>query len=256
MDALLQTWLMTFVLILARVSAFVITVPFFGGKHIPGLIKAGMGLALTCFWFSQSQTTSLANVMQMNNQPWLGFALAVAREVIIGSALGYVLGLFIVPFRIAGEYISQEMGLTLGTISDPTRPESTTAIGDVFETLGLILFLVHDVHHVFLAALHGSFLRQTVGSSMPDLPIARSLFAMSSATEWGILLVAPIACCLFITSLVLGLMSRAAPQLNLMSIGYALRLFVGFMAIYVLWPDIAPRMTTILQNYTSLLIGK
>jgi flagellar biosynthetic protein FliR len=256
MDALLETWLMTFGLILARVSAFVITIPYLGGRFVPALVKSGMTLALTCFWFTESDATSLTAIMRMNQQPWLGFAMATAREVIIGCALGYVFGLFIVPFRVAGEYISQEMGLTLGTMTDPTRPETTTVMGDVFEVLGVMLFFTHDVHHVFLAALHGSFAHQPIGGSILAVPVAVQMSAMSSATEWGILLVAPIACCLFITSLVLGLMARAAPQLNLMSIGYALRIVIGLVATSVLWPDIAPQMSIVLQRFSSLLIGR
>ena len=99
MDLLLETWLLTFGLILARVSAFIMTIPYLGGRYVPKLIKSGTVLALTCFWFSESQTGSLAAVMRMNQlNRWLGFAIAVRRiEVIIGCALGYVFGLFIVP---------------------------------------------------------------------------------------------------------------------------------------------------------------
>jgi flagellar biosynthetic protein FliR len=147
------------------------------------------------------------------------------------------------------------MGLTLGTISDPTRPETTTIMGDVFETLGVMLFFTYDIHHVFLAALHSSFIRQPIGGSILSIPMAVQMKAMSSATEWGVLLVAPIACCLFITSLVLGLMARAAPQLNLMSVGFALRIIVGLVATSVLWPDIAPQFRIVLQRFSELLMG-
>lgn len=256
MDGLLETWVMTFGLILARVSAFVATIPYLGGRFVPRLVKAGTALALSCFWFSESGATSLSVVMSMNDLPWLAFSLAVAREAIIGCALGYVFGLFLVPFRVAGEYLSQEMGLTMGTITDPSRPQATTVMGEVFEVLGVVLFFAQDVHHVFLAALHGSFARQPIGGSILSVPVALQMKAMSAATEWGLLLVAPIACCLFITSLVLGVMARAAPQLNLMSVGFSMRIIVGLVATSVLWPDVAPQMSVVLQNFSSLLIGR
>jgi flagellar biosynthetic protein FliR len=256
MDGLLETWVMTFGLILARVSAFVATIPYLGGRFVPRLVKAGTALALTCFWFAESGATSLSVVIAMNEQPWLAFALAVARETIIGCALGYVFGLFLVPFRVAGEYLSQEMGLTMGSITDPSRPQMSTVMGEVFEILGVVVFFAQNVHHFFLAALHGSFARQPVGGSLLNVPVALQMQAMSSATEWGLLLVAPIACCLFITSLVLGVMTRVAPQLNLMSVGFALRIVVGLVATCVLWPDIAPQMSFVLQRFSSLLIGR
>ncbi len=256
MDGVLETWLMTFGLILARVSSFIATIPYLGGRFVPRTVKAGAALALTCFWFSESRATSIQVVVSMDQQPWLAFAMAVAREVIVGSALGYVFGLFLVPFRIAGEYIAQEMGLTLGTITDPTRPQTTTALGEFFEIFGVLLFFTQDVHHLFLAALHQSFARQPIGGSFLALPVAAQWSAMASATEWGLTLAAPVACCLFITSLILALMARTAPQLNLMSFGYALRILVGLVATCVLWPDLVPRMSAVLQRFAGLLIGQ
>jgi flagellar biosynthetic protein FliR len=256
MDGLLETWVMTFGLILARVSAFVATIPYLGGRFVPRLVKAGTALALTCFWFTESGVTSLNVAVSMNELPWLAFSLAVAREVIIGCALGYVFGLFLVPFRVAGEYLSQEMGLTLGTITDPSRPQMTTVMGEVFELLGVVVFFAQNVHHVFLAALHGSFGRQPIGGGILGVPVAIQMKAMSMATEWGLMLVAPIACCLFITSLILGVMARVAPQLNLMSIGFSLRIVIGLVATSILWPDIAPQMGIILQRFSTLLMGR
>ena len=250
---MLTTWLMTFGLILARVSSFIATIPYLGGQYVPNTIKAGTALALTCFWFSESGATSIGIVVAMDRQPWLAFAMAIGREVIVGCALGYVFGLFLVPFRVAGEYIAQEMGLTLGTITDPTRPGTTTAIGEFFEIFGMLLFFAQDVHHLFLAALHSSFANQPIGGSILSIPVASQLGALASATEWGLTLAAPVASCLFITSLVLGLMSRAAPQLNLMSFGYPLRIMVGLVATWVLWPDLAPRMASTLQRFSGLL---
>jgi flagellar biosynthetic protein FliR len=256
MDGVLATWLMTFGLILARVSSFIATIPYLGGRNVPRTIKAGASLALTCFWFAQSGATSIQVVVAMDEQPWLAFGMAVGREVLIGAALGYVFGLFLVPFRIAGEYIAQEMGLTMGAITDPTRPQNTTVFGEFFEMFGVLLFFTQDVHHLFLAALHHSFAQQPIGGSILAIPVAAQLSTLASVTEWGLTLAAPVACCLFITSLILGLMSRAAPQLNLMSFGYGLRITVGLFAIYFLWSDMAPRMSAVLQRYSTLLISR
>lgn len=253
MDGMLTTWLMTFGLILARVSSFIATIPYLGGPYVPNTIKAGAALALTCFWFSESGATSIRVVVAMDQQPWLAFAMAVGREVIVGCALGYVFGLFLVPFRVAGEYIAQEMGLTMGMITDPTRPESSSVIGEFFEIFGVMLFFAHDIHHLFLAALHNSFARHPIGGTILAIPVASQLSVLASTTEWGLTLAAPVAACLFITSLVLSLMSRAAPHMNLMSFGYPLRVLVGLVATWLLWPDLAPRMLSALNRFSGLL---
>lgn len=255
MDALLETWFVTFALILVRVSAFVATIPYLGGRFVPRLVKVGLALALSGFWFISAGASAANEAVALNHSPWLVLAMAVGREAIVGAVLGFAFGLFLVPFRIAGEYISQEMGLTLGSITDPTRPQVTTVMGEVFELFGVLLFFTQNVHHVFLAALHSSFARQPIGGSILPVPVAMQLSAMSSATEWGLLLAAPVGCCLFVTTMILALMARAAPQLNLMSIGFALRVLVGLLATLILWPDLAPRMSGVLDRYSAMLLG-
>ena len=256
MDGVLTIWLMSFGLILARVSSFLATIPYLGGRNVPQMVKAGTALALTCFWFSESGAMTIQVAAAMDEQPWMAFAMATGREVIVGAALGYVFGLFLVPFRIAGEYIAQEMGLTMGTITDPSRPQQTTVFGEVFEIFGVLLFFTQDVHHLFLAALHRSFVDQPVGGSILALPITAQLSSLASATEWGLTLAAPVACCLFMTSLILSLMSRVAPQMNLMSFGYGIRILVGLLAVLILWPDLANNMNGVMRGFTSLLIGR
>jgi flagellar biosynthesis protein FliR len=256
MDGILETWLMTFGLILARVSAFMATIPYLGGRFVPGTVKVGVAFALTCFWFSESATYSVSVVVSMHELPWMAFGLAVAREVVIGCALGYVFGLFLVPFQVAGGYISQEMGLTLGSITDPTQPQMTTVMSEIFQLFGVMIFFSQNVHHIFLAALHASFVRQPVGGPFMSLSVNHSMTALSAATEWGVILAAPVACCLFVTSVVLALMAKVAPQLNVMSFSFALRILIGLLTTWMLWPELAPRMNLILQRYSGLLTGR
>lgn len=256
MAGLLTIWMMTFGLILARASSFVAAIPYLGGNNVPRTIKAGLALALTCFWFAESGVTTIQVVRDMEQQPWFAFGLAVGREVVIGAALGYVYGLFLVPFRIAGEYIAQEMGLTIGTITDPTRPQMSTSIGEFFEIFGVLLLFTQNIHHIALTALHNSFVDQPIGGLFLPIPVDSQLRFISSTTEWGLTLATPVACCLFITSLVISLMSRVAPQMNLMSFGYAFRIIVGLLATWLLWPDLVPRMLSVLHRYSIYLAGR
>jgi flagellar biosynthetic protein FliR len=255
MNSLIETWFVTLALILARASAFLAMSPVLGGRAVPKLVKLSLALALSGFWFMGSGAAQAQTIIALNQSPWLGLVLAVAREVLIGAVLGYVFGLFLTPFRIAGEYIAQEMGLTLGSITDPTRSQPSTVLGELFELVGILLFLSWDVHHLFLAMLHRTFATQPLGGAFLPVPVGTQLLALSSTTEWGLLLAAPVGCCLFLTSLLLALLTRAAPQLNLMSVGFALRVFVGMVALLVLWPDLVPWMVSMLYRSSSLLMG-
>lgn len=255
MNSLVETWFVTLALIMARVSAFVAVIPYLGGRGVPKLIKISLALALSSFWLVSGGAAPLAVAESINRFSWLMLALAVAREAIIGAVFGYVFGLFLVPFRVAGEYIAQEMGLTLGSITDPTQSQPTTVLGEIFEIFGVMVFFSQNVHHLFLAMLHRTFASQPLGGSFLPVPVGTQLQALASATEWGLLLAAPVACCLFVASLVLALLTRAAPQLNLISAGFTLRVLAGMVAMLILWPDIAPWMTSSLQRFSSMLMG-
>ncbi len=255
MHSVFETWFITWALILARVAAFVAVIPYLGGRSVPKLAKLGLALSLSLFWFVSSGAAQGQNVVTLKEIGWLSLVLAVARETLIGGVLGYTFGLFLVPFRTAGAYIAQEMGLTLGSITDPSQSQPTTVTGELFELFGVTLFLSQNVHHLFLALLHRTFATQPLGNGMFPVPMGTQLRAMAITTEWGLLLAAPVACCLFVTSLVLALLSRAAPQLNLMSAGFALRVLVGLLAMLLLWPDIAPWMASVLHRFGGMLIG-
>lgn len=255
MNSLIETWFVTMALILARVSAFLTLAPVLGGRAVPKLVKMSLALALSSFWFTSSGAAQAQAIITLNQSPWLGLVLAVAREAVVGAVLGYVFGLFLTPFRIAGEYIAQEMGLTLGSINDPTRSQPSTVLGQFFEMMGILLLLSQNVHHLFLGMLHRTFATQPLGGSFLPVPVGAQLQALSSATEWGLLLAAPVGCCLFLTSLLLALLTRAAPQLNLMAAGFALRVLAGIVALLMLWPDLVPWMLSVLHRSTSLLTG-
>lgn len=254
-DLLIQSWLVSFILLLVRVSTFVATMPFFGGPFVARSIKAGMALALTCFWFGELGLGP-ANVLNAaGHTHWVGFAIAAGREVIIGGVLGLAFSLFLVPFRVAGEFIGQEMGLTLATLTDPTRGQFGTVVGQLFEIIGLLLFFMLEVHHVFLAALHSTFARRPVGGSLLHVPTAQYIDAMASSQEYGLLLAAPIVTCLFIATILLALMARAVPQLNLMSVGFVIRLSVGLIAGLLFLPELERSMHSILNRFSGLMYG-
>src|SRR5438093_5198334 len=141
------------------------------------MVRAGLALALTMVWFDFSAPGHLLTTSF--DVDWLAYGIALGREVLLGVAFGYAFGLLFVPARVAGEFIVQQMGLTLGSIADPTAGNPTGPITQILEMLGILLFLGMDGHHIFLAALHRTFARWPVGRPLPAPPIAQ--FASGAA---------------------------------------------------------------------------
>src|SRR5439155_6711407 len=131
-------------LVLVRMGAFVHALPILSGNSVPRIVRAGLAMALTMLWFDFSSVPNGQWFTASSEIEWLPYGAAVGREVLLGAGLGYAFGLFLVPARVAGEFVVQQMGLTLGSIADPTAGNPTGPLTQVFEMLGILVFLGMD----------------------------------------------------------------------------------------------------------------
>jgi flagellar biosynthetic protein FliR len=249
----LDLYTLSFALILARVSAFVATFPLLGGRSFPRLVKLGLAMSLAWMWFGIYGMEPSADVRgAAEHVHWVGMALAVTREVVLGAVLGFGFGLFLMPLRIAGAYIGQEMGLSMAVISDPSQGDSSSIVAQLMETLGVLLFFSLDVHHVLLLAVHASLECWPCGSTLPAESAMAVVRGIDDAQAWGLLVAAPVGICLFVTMMVLLFLARSAPQLNLFSVGLTVRLVVGLVACLVFLPEMWYAMQQILGKVAGL----
>lgn len=244
----------SFSLLVVRIGAFVNTLPILSGNNVPRLVRAGLVMALTMLWFDFTPTANHDWLTASSEIAWLPFAAAAGRELLLGVVMGYAFGLFLVPARVAGEFLVQQMGLSLGSIADPTAGNPTGPLTQLFEMLGILLFLGMDGHHVFLAVLHKTMLRWPVGGALPAPPTVELLAGAVAAEEWGLQLVAPLGLCLFLSTVVLALMARAAPQMNVFSFGFAFQITVGLVGAFLLLPDLLAAIVNTFGRASEFLI--
>jgi flagellar biosynthetic protein FliR len=165
---------------------------------------------------------------------WMAAAL---RETLLGGALAFAMGLFLLPMQVAGAFIAQEMGLSMASQADPTGQGSSTVINQLFLTLGMLMFLTFDLHHSVLQVLHYSFFTRPIGDGYALLPTPVVLGGLSDAHSAGLLLSAPVVAALFIGLITLLVTARTAPQLNMFSVGFPFRIAVGLVAILLFFPE-------------------
>ena len=227
----------TFALTLARVATFIHFVPLLGGPNTPRSVKVGLSFAVTIVLFG-NQPADLAlqgAAATHGGVTWLSLGVALGREAVLGGMLGSAFALFLMPARIAGEFIAQESGLTFASVLTASGDGSSNPLAVLFETAASLLFFGLDLHHLFLVALHDSLRLYPMGGlGLPNIDLAA---AVSFAEQGGLLLAAPVALCLLLTTIVLALMTRAAPQLNLYSVGFPLRVLVSLGALTILLPQ-------------------
>ncbi len=120
--------------------------------------------------------------------------------------------------------------------------------------LGILLFLGLNGHHIFLAVLHGSFVRWPIGLTVGPLPFRALVDGAAASQEWGILIAAPLVLVLFLTTVGLALLARAVPQMNLFSVGFALRIVIGLSATFILLPDLISDITNVFAQVCDFVL--
>ncbi len=220
-----------FLLVLFRLLGMFAFVPFYSNSNIPGNVKVLLSLAIAfCVW----------NVVPVAKLPpscetLVGLVVAVAGEMSIGLVLGMLLAALFMGVQLGAHMISQQMGLSLATLYDPSFEDQSTIIEQIAFWIAMVAFLGMGGHREILNAVVYSYQKIPIGSGglAPDVMLRTVLESMDAAFHAATRVAMPSLVAFFIATLTTGLMSRSMPQLNLMSIGVSLYLIVGIIMVGV-----------------------
>ncbi|MFK7737121.1 MAG: flagellar biosynthetic protein FliR [Pirellulaceae bacterium] len=228
--------LVLFMMILARVASFVATFPLFSRRQLPQMVKVGLSVALSIFWFGEieAQFTGVARDLSGLNT-WMSILLIV-KECTIGIALGTILGSLFWPAKIAGSYVGQELGLSLASISDPGSQDSSTLLTRIFESLAILVFFAINMHHFLVLALHESFSWFYTQVGVLDFPTEQIVSMFNDSSDYGLLICAPLLIVSMLVTTALAFLNKAAPSLNLFSVGMPLRAGLGIFLLVLFSP--------------------
>ena len=209
-----------------RVGGFILVAPTLSETVIPRRIKIIMSLALA---FLMAPLVRIPAALSILSGAGL---LAAVQELLIGVAIGLVVQLTFEALIFAGQSISLTMGLGFATLVDPQRGANTTVLGQMFMIFGLLTYLAINGHLVLLGALAESFQTLPIGAAHIDKNFLLSVVLWGAHVfESGLLIALPAVIALVIVNLALGVVTRAAPQLNLFGIGFTITLMCGFFVL-------------------------
>lgn len=226
-----------FALFLVRSSALVLSAPILGSATGFSGYKIALIVSVSFLLYS-------VHGEPLDHSPAaIEFGCLALREVLIGIALSFSLHAVMLALRVAGELVGQEMGFNMAAIMDPVTGLRTPIVTQIYETFFVLGFFLVNGHHVLLRGLAQSFARapvgrMDVGESVPWL-VERLFSQMFTA---GITFAAPVMLLLMSSSLLLALLSRAVPQLNVNEVGFTTRVLVGLLALFVFAPLLAPAL--------------
>jgi flagellar biosynthetic protein FliR len=230
-DTQISTWVASFILPLFRVTAVLMSMPVFGTTLVPRRIRLYFAVAITVVLVPGLPPMPPVNALD------LSALMLIAEQILIGSLLGFSLQLFFQAFVIAGQIISIQMGMGFASMVDPTNGVSAV-IGQFLTMLVTLLFLAMNGHLVVFEVLTESFTTLPVGSGL----VVNHFWELVGRLSWvlgaSLLLVLPAITALLVVNIAFGVMTRAAPQLNIFSIGFPLTLVLGMGIFWVGMADI------------------
>src|SRR6202021_2477506 len=209
-----------------RVGGFVLSAPIASESTIPSVIKIIMSVSLAFFVAPLARVPADLSIFS-------GMGLfAAVQELLIGVAIGMVVQLAFEALTFSGQTLSLAMGLGFATLVDPQHGANTTVLGQMFMIFGVLTYLAVDGHLMLLGALAQSFQTMPIGAAHLDRNFLFSVVSWGAHVfESGLLIALPAVIALLIVNLALGVVTRAAPQLNLFGIGFTITLLCGFLVL-------------------------
>jgi len=248
-SAQLEAWLAAFIFPLVRVLALIASSPILGNKQVPVRVKVGLSVMLTIII-----APTIGDLPQVSVGSPQGL-LIVVQQIIIGIAMGFTMRLIFTAVEMAGEIAGMQMGLGFASFYDPVNANRSVVISQFLNMLAALTFLALNGHLLLISALATSF--QT-------LPIGQMIGAKGfyNLANWGgvifvyaLQLSLPLLAAMLITNLMLGILTRAAPQLNLFAVGFPITLSMGFFVLALSLPYFSPLLDRLTHESLETILN-
>lgn len=242
-SAQLDAWLASLALPLARILGLFAAAPAIGERSVPTGVRLALGLAVAL-----AMVPGLPPAPALPAGDWLAVA-ALAREAVLGLAMGLVLRLVFAGVDFAGTLVGMQMGFSFATLHDPQAAMGPPATARLLGLLAILVFLGMDGHLMLIDVTAHSFDWLPAAGT----PLARngwSFVAYQGVTVFaaGLLLALPLVATLLIAHLALGVLNRAAPQFNLFTAGFSVTMATGLVALPLVLHAFAPVLRKLLEQ--------
>ena len=233
--AQLNMWLTAFLWPFTRILALVASAPVLSRSSLPTQVKIGLAAFTTLI-----VAPTLGPMPQVTVFSAYGVWILV-NQFVIGLALGFTMQIVFAIVTAAGDLIGLGMGLGFASFYDPASASNESALSSWLNLIAMLAFLALDGHLQMIAALVETFQSLPISADVLAAPGFRLLAQWGSTVfSAGVLLSLPVVVALLITNLSLGILNRAAPQIGIFQIGFAVTLLVGLLLVQAMVPNLIP----------------
>ncbi len=243
----LQQWVLQWLWPLTRILGFVAVAPLLSHPAVPNRIKLAVGFVLTLAVMPTVQVPTLEIFS-------LQALFTLLAQFLIGISMGFVMRLLFAAVELAGFMIGMSMGLGFASFYDPQSEGQSVAIGQFLVMFCLLIFLSIDGHLLMIATLARSFDVMPISAAGWQLNSQGLALLGSQLFRQGLMLSLPVVASLLITNMALGVLTKAAPQLNIFGIGFPITISVGLvMTLLGLSAMVQPISQWLVNSQLSML---
>ncbi|MGL4655907.1 MAG: fused FliR family export protein/FlhB family type III secretion system protein [Sarcina sp.] len=222
------------IFILVRISAFIMVTPIFFPPSVPKPVKAGFSIIIALFLSINVKSPPVTNFPSD-----LAMVLAIFNEAFSGIILGLSVGLWFYFIKMAGSLLDMQMGLGMVSMFDPNTKSQSTMLANISHWVAILIFFIVDGHHMLLRMFNKSVEIIPLGQNiLSQNTMGVMIEAFANYFVLGLRIAIPLVLFIIIADIVMGLVSRSVPQLNVMILGMPIKIMVGLASFIISLPII------------------
>lgn len=218
-----------FLLVVVRITCFFFTAPFFSMNNTPKRVKIGLGIFVSYLIYQSTlphDAVVYENVME--------YATIIMKEACVGLLVGLAASICNTIVLYAGRIVDMEIGLAMASQMDPTTKEQTTITGVYYQYMVMLILLISGMHRYLLQALAETYVLIPVNGAVfnMDSLLTSMIMFMTDYLNIGFRICLPVFCVSLIVNVVLGILAKVSPQMNMFAVGMQIKVLLGLCVLF------------------------
>ena len=242
-----------FLIVFIRAMGFFLLLPIMSGQNIPVMARVGLclGVALLAF-------TSNAVILPDYTMTLIGFGFFMMQEFVIGILMGFIVMMFFSMFHFVGQLVDFQMGFSMVSVHDPFGRTQTPITGNFYNLIASMFFVftgaLHSVIRVFFESFHITPIGQGSILGNPTIPYTITMIIIQYFL-FGLRIAMPVVGTLIVVDIVLGILVKAVPQMNIFVVGIPLKVFIGLIIIFLTLPLLRDAFAFVMSDIIGYLLN-
>lgn len=235
-----------FLLVFARIIALMLLMPILSSSAFPGVARAGLAFFTALAVFPMAK-----NLNFVIPDTGLMYALMLIGEVLVGVLIAFIILLVFTVFQVAGQMFSIQMGFGASQVFDPLSQIQIPLLGQFLNLVAMLVFLVTGgMKKLFLTGIYQTFVAVKASDLFQHRDMLVSYFSgvLGSLFQQAIIIAIPIMGTLILLSVTMGLLAKAAPQMNLLMVGFPIQISIGFIMMFAAMPFLIEKFSMIIDS--------